>query len=604
MRTYITSTVSSNTGHLASNLGTIELTIALYRVFDPEKDIIIWDTGHQSYTHKLLTGRYESFATLRQKRGISGFPRRIESKFDIFGTGHTGTSIAAALGIEKAMSLKKDARNIIVVIGDGAMTSGMSLEALNQLKSLDSRIRIIMNDNGMSIGKNVGSMASIMSEIRLSTGYRDFKEEFKSVLSSIKLEKLESFLSRIKNSLKHSVLGQNMFEDLGLNYIGPLNGHDIKEMEEFFTAVKEFDEPFFVHVMTHKGQGIDYAENDPTTFHSVSNINPLTGEKASKKAVLSYSEVFGEVMNKLASKDEKIVAITAAMPDGVGLKKFSENYPDRFIDLGITEQMCVTFAGGMATTGYKPVFAVYSTFLQRSLDQLIHDIALQNLPVLFCIDRAGIVGRDGATHNGIFDIAYMNMIPNFKILAPASLKEFGSILYTLLTGGELTAPTAIRYPRTAEKADLVELISSLKLVDLWKWEKLTDGEDGAILATGSMVNIAKDIAIENNFELYNCRSIKPLDIEELDSVLKRHRLVICMEEGIRNGGFGSAVSCYSSDKGYKTRVLSIGIDDVFSEHGSRDEILSDLSLDQDSIKRKLMKLRGESYAYNNGVWED
>ncbi len=442
IRDTITRVVSSNTGHLASNLGTVELTIALYRIFDPDEDVLIWDTGHQAYTHKLLTGRYGSFGSLRKKGGVSGFLNRIESPYDFFGAGHVGTALPAAMGIEQADNIFRSSRNVVVVAGDGALTSGMALEALNQMKDIGSKIKVIVNDNGMSIGKNVGSLSSSLAELRLNPVYREMKAISRTPQSD---ETGKPGAVPVENQERPEVpiLGGNLFEDR-LNYIGLVKGHDFQEMEAVFSAVKQLREPFLVHVVTKKAKGLEYAECT-TRFHSVSKIDPDSGEKISNSGELSYSEVFGKVLTELAEEDPSISAITAAMPDGTGLAEFAKKYPARLSDLGITEQLCTTFAAGMAAKT-KPVFAVYSTFLQRALDQLIHDVALQDLPVLFAVDRAGIVA-DGPTHNGIFDIAFLSMIPNMQILAPLSLKELANMIFTLFAEKWIDHPTAIRYPR-------------------------------------------------------------------------------------------------------------------------------------------------------------
>ncbi|HPI17253.1 MAG TPA: 1-deoxy-D-xylulose-5-phosphate synthase [Mesotoga sp.] len=600
IRETITSVVATNTGHLASNLGTVELTLALYRVFDPDRDIIIWDTGHQAYTHKLLTGRYGSFRSLRKKGGLSGFLKVSESPYDRFGAGHVGTALPAALGMEKSDELFKISRNIIVVAGDGAITSGMALEALNQMKDLGSKIKVIMNDNGMSIGKNVGSLSSAMAEMRLNPFYREIKGDLKNTLETMKLGGLEQLLSKIKSGLKATILGGNVFEDMGLNYIGPVGGHDIQEMETLFNAVKEIDEPFFVHVVTKKGKGLEYAEKNPARFHSVGKIDPESGEKTFDSVEVSYSDVFGRTLTELASLDPSIVAITAAMPDGTGLSGFMEKFPARFYDLGITEQLCTTFAAGMAVSHSKPVFAVYSTFLQRAFDQLAHDVALQDLPVLFAVDRAGIVGQDGPTHNGIFDIAFLSMLPNMRVLSPSSVQELSNMLYTLLLKG-MEHPTAIRYPREAEVISLDEVLSSMKEIALWKWEEIMHGEEGAILATGSMVSRSYEVALNYGYALYNCRSIKPLDESMLEYVFGKYDTIVCVEEGIKRGGFGSGIALKAIEHGYAGKIDLVAIDDCFSPHGTRDEILSELGLDTRGIEKTISRLRGEKNASDYGI---
>ncbi|MDD3681582.1 MAG: 1-deoxy-D-xylulose-5-phosphate synthase [Mesotoga sp.] len=598
IRDTITRVVSSNTGHLASNLGTVELTIALYRVFDPDEDIIIWDTGHQAYTHKLLTGRFGSFGSLRKKGGISGFLNRKESPYDFFGAGHVGTALPAAMGIEQAENIFRNAKNIVVVAGDGALTSGLALEALNQMKDIGSKIKVVVNDNGMSIGKNVGSLSSSLAELRLNPVYREMKGDLKNALETMRLGSLEQFLSKIKSGLKASILGGNIFEDMGLNYVGPVKGHDFQELEAVFSAVKQLPEPFFVHIVTKKGKGLEYAESNPTRFHSVSRIDPENGEKISRNGELTYSEVFGNVLTELAKKDPSISAITAAMPDGTGLAGFAAKHTARFFDLGITEQLCTTFASGMAAAGTKPVFAVYSTFLQRALDQLIHDVALQDLPVLFAIDRAGIVGQDGATHNGIFDISFLSMIPNMQILAPSSLKELANMIFTLFTEKWMDHPTAIRYPRETELQNIEEIVSNMRKMDPFKWEKVIDGKETAILATGSMVSRSREAALLNGCALFNCRSIKPLDKAALGKIFADYDLIVTVEEGIMSGGFGSNVALEASRQNYNGRIDIIAIEDRFSSHGTREEVLNELGLDARGIENRISKLRGEKNASN------
>ncbi len=599
LRRIVTDTVARNGGHLSSNLGTVELTIALYRVFDPGRDIVIWDTGHQAYTHKLLTGRYDRFSTLRQYGGISGFLRRSESPFDVFGAGHVGTAIAAALGIEGALD-KNEERSVVAVIGDGAMTAGSSLEALNQVEQVGSRIKIVLNDNGMSIGKNVGRLSSVLSDLRLKRLYRSLKGDVKETLETMKLDNIESLLSRLKNGLKQTILGVNIFEDLGLNYIGPIDGHNMKELEAVFGAVKDFDEPFLIHVATTKGFGIEYAEEDSTTFHSIGSFDAETGEPKQSDSV-SYSMVFGETMKSIAEKDSRVHVITAAMPDGTGLRGFLEKYPTRTHDLGITEQLCATYAAGMATMGHKAVFAVYSTFLQRAFDQVIHDICLQDLPVILCIDRAGIVGNDGPTHNGIFDIAFLSMIPNMRVLCPSSLQDLADTLYTVLLCDQLKGPVAIRYPKCSEKADPQSIISMMKRVNLQRWCGLKHGEGVAILATGSMVTPSLRVADEERMALYDCRNIKPLDESSLADIAAHFDAVVTVEEGILHGGFGSAVNRMLNDMEYRGIVRNIGIEDRFSDHGSRSEVLSSLALDYPGLRRQIRKIRGELCAHNHRI---
>lgn len=573
IRNYIVEVVSSGDGHLAPNLGTVEMTLALYSVFSPDKHVIVWDTGHQAYTHKILTGRAKALSTIRKLNGISGYPSIHESIYDYFGVGHAATSLAAALGIEVAKRIKKEEESqIITIIGDGAMTSGMALEALNQLKTIPSKMKIILNDNGMSISPSVGQLSqAILNKLRTMKAYRKFDAKLYDVFSGTILK---SFSEKVKGSLKKLLLPDNFFEDFGLKYMGPIDGHDIKTMIRTFESLKAVEGPAIVHVITQKGKGIKYAEDNPRKFHGVSMIDPLNGVSMEvKKGWHSYSEIFGKVLSKIADEDERIIGITAAMEDGTGLNYFHSKHPDRFFDLGITEELCTTFAAGASSKGLKPVFAVYSTFLQRAFDQIIHDVALQNLDVVFAVDRAGLVGQDGPTHHGVFDISYLNLIPNMKILAPSSLGELSSILQAVV--GKVKGPVAIRYPRLSEIASLDDIIFAKPLDDPFKWEKIFDGKDGTMLAVGSMVKTAKEIAMtarENgiNIGLYNCRSVKPLDINVLNALRDSPR-IWTLEEGAIIGGFGASVMLKAPF--IRSKIDVIGIEDDFVEHGTRSETM-------------------------------
>jgi len=601
IRKSILETVSNNNGHLASNLGTVDFTIALLRVFDPKDNIILWDTGHQSYTYKILTGRYESFETLRRKNGISGFPNIFESEFDHFGTGHSGTALAAGLGIEKALKITGENKNVIVVIGDGAMTSGICFEALNQISNLNSKIKIILNDNGMSISKNVGSLSKHLNELRVNKGYISLKKDMKKFLEDYEFNIIQNTLVKFKQNVKKALSLSNIFEDLKIKYYGPINGHNIKEIERNLESVKISDHPTILHLNTVKGRGIKYAEEDPTVFHSVSNINKLTGAKNKDidAEYTSYSLVFGKTLERICNSRNDIVAISAAMPDGVGLKDFSKKFPNYFFDLGITEQFCTTFASALALKNIKSIFAVYSSFLQRGFDQLIHDVALQNSPVLFAIDRAGIVGEDGPTHNGVFDISYINMIPNFSLFAPSSPQELANMLYTILTRGFLNGPVAIRYPKEKEKITLNEIYENMKEIDIEKWELLNNGDGIALLITGPLSKKLISLAEEENVTLYNCRNIKPMDLKTLSHIFDNYRDIITVEEGIINGGFGSAVLTYGQKYKYNGNIHIVGIDDVFTSQGKRDEILSDLGIDMTGIKNNIHEIRGYTHVSND-----
>ncbi|QTA37125.1 1-deoxy-D-xylulose-5-phosphate synthase [Thermosipho ferrireducens] len=592
IREYIIDVISRNGGHLASNLGVVELTIALYRVFNPFEDYIIWDTGHQTYTHKLLTGRWELFPSIRKFGGISGYTNIAESQADRFGAGHVGTSIAAALGIEQALRKENKKVNVVVVIGDGAFTSGEALEALNQIKSLNSKIKIIVNSNSMSISKNVGGLSHFLDNLRTSKVYLDIKNIMKRNIS----EPLEDELKRIRDAIKVTFSGDDFFEALGLKHLGPLNGHNIQEMEKVFTRVKDYDYPTVITVNTIKGKGYNSSEDDPESFHSASKFDISSGTFLSKSGFISYSEAFGNILVKLAEKDEHIIAITAAMKTGTGLSLFAQKFPDRFFDLGITEQSCVTFAGGLAISGFKPVFAVYSTFLQRGFDQLIHDIALQNLPVIFAIDRAGVVGEDGPTHHGLFDIAYLKMIPNIRILAPMNIQDLVNTIYTVFKF-PIDAPIAIRYPRDSEFGDFKKIYDKIQLVELYKWEILRTGKNVAIISTGTITQEAVKAAQKNNWTVVFARSIKPVDINTIKWVLNNHNYVFTLEEGTTYGGFGESVARYG-------KVTILGIEDIFPTHGSRRELLKFLKLDKDGIETKIFESieRGQYYENANRIW--
>lgn len=587
IREYIIDVISKNGGHLASNLGTVELTLALYRVFDPFQDYIIWDTGHQTYTHKLLTGRWELFTTIRKLNGISGYTNIYESQADRFGAGHVGTSIAAALGIEQALRLEGKEANVVVVIGDGALTSGEALEALNQIKTLDSKIKIIINNNSMSISKNVGALSNFFDRLRTSKIYTEMKNVIKRTVRG----SLEEELKRLKEALKVSITGDDFFEALSIKHLGPVNGHNLKELEDVFRRIKDYDYPVAVTVNTIKGKGFHLSEWNPEDYHSAGKFDTSSGEFLKSPGFISYSEAFGKTLSKIAEKDEKVVAITAAMVKGTGLSEFAVNFPDRFFDLGITEQTCVTFAGGLARVGYKPVFAVYSTFLQRGFDQLIHDIALQNLPVIFAIDRAGLVGEDGPTHHGVFDISYLRMIPNMKIYAPRDIQDLINTLWTLFKF-PLEGPVAIRYPRDSELGDFNEFYDKIKVIDLSKWEILNEGSKVAIIATGTITRNALNVAIKNGWTLVFARNIKPLDHETLQEIFKTHKYVFTVEEGALIGGFGESLNKYGD-------VENIGIPDKFISHGSRKELLKLVDLDENGIEKQIFERIERRSMYEN-----
>ena len=597
IRRYIIEVTFKNSGHLASNLGTVELTLALYKVFDFEKDHLIWDTSHQAYTHKIITDRAEKFKTIRTFGGISGYTNIFESSFDRFGAGHAGTGIAAALGIEIGLKILEDDSKVVVVVGDGALTSGMTLESLNHLVHLDSKMKIILNDNGMAISKNVGTLSKMLTSIRVKERYIHFKEEISNLLENMKLERFENFLARLRDTTKHFMMGGNIFEDLGIKYFGPIDGHNLEEMIDIFEKTKNMDQhPLVLHIITKKGKGFEEAEQDPTIYHGV-EIRTLSNDP---EKVTTYSKTFGRTMEDLAEKDDNIVVIVAAMAEGTGLRSFFKKYPNRSFDLGITEPSCVTFAGGLATKGLKPVVAIYSTFLQRAFDQIIHDIALQNLDVIFAIDRAGIVGKDGPTHHGMFDISYLRCIPNMKIFSPASPNELEMTLKKLVN--IQMGPVAIRYPR--EKVNYqIGFEQDYEKFDPFKWQKVfaPSGSRAAILAVGSMVERSVKAAkklLERGIKVsvYNCRVVKPLDEEALKHIVEEFDKIITVEENVLNGGFGEAILRRLAK--YGKEILTMGIEDHFVTHGDREELLDLVGLSVDKISQKIKEFCGQILSKN------
>ncbi len=574
IRQYMISVISKNGGHLASNLGVVELTLALYRIFNPYEDYIIWDTGHQTYVHKLLTDRWEQFPTIRTFGGLSGFTNIFEHYVDRFGAGHVGTSIAAALGIEKALKLSGKKANVVVIIGDGALTSGEALESLNQVHSQNSKIKIILNSNGMSIAPNVGGISNILNSLRTSRVYLKLKETVKNGLDQY----TELELRKIRESIKGALIGEDIFEALGLKHFGPVDGHDIPFLEKALKMIKDYPYPAVLTVFTIKGKGFYHSEDNPVKFHSAEKFDPDTGIFDKTQNSVSYSEVFGKTLVELGKINNKIIVLTAAMPDGTGTIYFQKQFPDRFVDLGITEQSVVTYAGGLATLGYKPVVAIYSTFLQRAYDQIIHDIALQNLDVFFAIDRAGLVGTDGPTHHGVFDIAYLRSIPNMKILTPIDVQDLANILYNCV--GKISGPVACRYPREYEVGNFDEIYGKIEEVDPFRWLILNRGEKVSLLAVGTLAKKYIDICKRNNWTLVAVRSVKPLDLETLDESTKNSVVVATAEDGVIAGGFGEAVYKYVQGK----KIINFGIEDTFVPHGKRDEIMKIVKLDPDSVE--------------------
>lgn len=576
-------------GHLASNLGVVELTMALHIVFNSPRDKIIWDVGHQAYVHKLLTGRKARFRTIRQAGGLSGFTQRAESPHDPFGAGHAGTAISAALGIARARDLKGEDFDVVAVVGDGAMTCGLSYEGLNNAGHLNGRLIVVLNDNGMSIAPNVGAISRYLNRLRSSPGYHFLKGWVERFLRHVPLLGLPilAFLRRLKSSFKELLIPTRIWEEMGFIYIGPVNGHNLRDLIYTLRAARRVQGPVLVHVYTTKGKGYEPAEKDPTNFHGVAP----NGEH--KGTTPSYSRVFGQTLLRMAEADPRVVAITAAMPDGTGLVEFSRRFPERFFDVGIAEEHAVTFAAGLATEGFRPVVAIYSTFLQRAYDQIVHDVALQNLPVIFALDRAGIVGDDGATHNGVFDLSYLRHIPNLVVMAPKDECELQRMLWTAL---EVDGPVAIRYPRGAGVG--VPLDEARVTLPLGMGEVLRRGAGGALalVAVGSMVYPAlraAELLSQEGIEaaVVNARFVKPLDKALLYGLARNFRRIVTVEENVLSGGFGSAVLEF-----YERKVLTagheflrIGIPDRFIHHGPQQEVRASLDLSPEGIVRQIRR---------------
>ncbi|MCF8009725.1 MAG: 1-deoxy-D-xylulose-5-phosphate synthase [Clostridiales bacterium] len=599
LRDDIIYTVSKNGGHLAPNLGVVELTIAMHRVFSSPKDKIIWDVGHQSYTHKLLTSRRDKFHTLRQLGGISGFPRPEESDYDAFATGHSSTSISAGLGMAISRDLKGENNEVISVIGDGAMTAGMSFEALNHAGHLKNKLIVVLNDNEMSISPNVGGLASYFSRLRSDPMYYRSKDEIEQLLRKIPSigSTVLKVVERLKDSLKYLVVPGMFFEELGYVYFGPVDGHDIKSMISVMEQARSVKGPVLIHVITRKGKGYQPAEENADKFHGTGPFEIDNGKPLKDKSVPSYTEVFGNFMVKEAASNEKIIAITAAMGSGTGLNKFAENYPGKFFDVGIAEQHAVTMSAGMAKSGYRPVVAIYSTFLQRAYDQVLHDVCLQKLPVVFSIDRGGLVGDDGPTHHGLFDLSYLRILPNIILMSPKDENELQSMLKTALCQ---PGPCAVRYPRGAGVG--VALEEDPPLIPVGRAEVLSEGEDVTLIAIGNCTEMAKNAA-ETLFTrgikaaVINARFIKPLDEECILHYSRRTGKVITIEEHALSGGFGSAVlELLNSYNQFNIRTERIGIPDCFVEHGNPDMLRTRYGLTVEYIVDKALNMHGGKYS--------
>lgn len=573
IRNTIIDVVSKNGGHLASNLGVVELTIALESVFDVNKDKIIWDVGHQSYVHKILNGRKDSLSTIRQLDGIAGFPKYQESETDCFNTGHSSTSISAAMGMACARDLRNEKNSVIAIIGDGSLTGGMAMEALNHAGSTKTNLIVILNDNEMSISKNVGGINQLLTKLRIKNRYNSSNEKWKRKLKKVPIigKGLVNLISTIKKGIKQIILPGMYFEEIGFKYLGPVDGHNIEDLEYIFKAAKRLNEPILIHVLTKKGKGYKPAEENPDKFHGASPFDIKSG-KALKKKSKDYSAAFGEKLCKMASKNERIVAITAAMKDGTGLSKFGEEYPDRLFDVGIAEQHALTFAAGLAKEGMIPFVSIYSSFYQRAYDQVIHDICMQNLPVIMCVDRAGIVGNDGETHQGLYDLSFFKLIPNIVVMAPKNFKELGEMMEYAVT---LNKPVVIRYPRGGEGTGN---LLSFKELSLGKCEKLTIGSDVTIVAIGNMVSKAMEVALELkkskiNAEVINSRFLKPFDNYGVLKSIDKTKFVITIEDGTCIGGLSSTVKELIVDNKRKdVKFKSYNYPDKFIEHGSVSEL--------------------------------
>ncbi len=577
LRAFLINSVSKTGGHLAAGLGTVELTIALHYIYKTPEDRLIWDVGHQTYPHKILTERRHRMATIRKKDGLSGFPKRSESEYDTFGVGHSSTSISAATGMAIAAKREGKGRKVVAVIGDGAMTAGQAFEALNHAGDLDNDLLVILNDNDMSISPNVGALSNYFGRILAGRAYNTMRESGKKIMKT--LPHMASELARrAEEHMKGMVVPGTLFEELGFNYVGPIDGHDLPGLIRTLRNLREQTGPRLLHLVTRKGKGYEPAEKNPCAFHGVGGFDPQTGKAKSGSKQLTYTQVFSDWVCDMAKADPKLVAITPAMREGSGLVAFSKEFPDRYFDVGIAEQHAVTLAAGLACEGYHPVVAIYSTFLQRAYDQLVHDVAIQNLPVTFAIDRAGLVGPDGPTHAGSFDLSYLRCIPNLLIMAPADENECRQMLTTAQRAAQ---PAAVRYPRGGGNGTAVQ--PQLDTIAIGKAELRRTGKQVALLAFGAMVDVAEQVAEQLNASLVNMRFIKPLDRELVRQMAEQHCLLVTLEDNAIAGGAGSAVNEAIADMAIQVGLLNLGLPDDFQEHGSRDELFADCGLSVDAI---------------------
>ncbi len=594
LRAFLLATVAQTGGHLSSNLGTVELTVALHYIFNTPDDRIVWDVGHQTYVHKILTGRREAMARLRQWGGPSGFPRRVESEYDTFGTAHSSTSISAALGMAIAARIKGENRRTIAVIGDGAMSAGMAFEALNNAGISGADLLVILNDNDMSISEPVGALDQYLAKVLSSRLYNTVRRSGKEMLSKLP-PPVHEIARRAEEHVKGMVLPGTLFEEFGFNYIGPIDGHDVDALVRTLANVRELKGPQFLHVVTRKGYGYPKAEEDPILYHGVSKFDPAVGFNPKPSAKPSYTQVFGDWLCDMAARDPRVVGITPAMREGSGLVRFSQEFPQRYFDVGIAEQHAVTFAGGLACEGMKPVVAIYSTFLQRAYDQTIHDIALQNLPVVFAIDRAGVVGADGATHIGAFDLSYLRCLPNMTVMAPSDENECRQMLYT---GCTLDTPSAVRYPRGSGPGVAIEV--EMRALAIGRGELRREGKRRpnrtAILAFGSMLHPALAAAEELDATVANMRFVKPLDAELILRLAHEHDALVTVEENVVAGGAGSAVSELLAAEGITVPILHLGLPDRFIDHGDPAYLLAQAGLDAKGIAASIAAHFGQHRA--------
>ncbi|ORU94119.1 MAG: 1-deoxy-D-xylulose-5-phosphate synthase [Cycloclasticus sp. symbiont of Poecilosclerida sp. N] len=581
LRDFLISSVSRSGGHLAAGLGTVELTIALHYVFDTPNDKLIWDVGHQAYPHKILTGRKGQISTIRQKGGITPFVTRSESEYDAFGVGHSSTSISAALGMAIAAKINDEKKRTVAIIGDGGITGGMAFEALNHAGALDANLLVILNDNDMSISPNVGALKNHLAKILSGKMYTTVKEGSRKVLS--KMPSVWELARRTEEHVKGMVIPGTLFEELGFNYIGPIDGHDLPTLVKTLSNLKDLQGPQFLHIVSQKGKGYSPAEEDPVGYHGVSRFD-RTDDNLPKKAVSAptYTEVFGQWLCDVAASDDKVVAITPAMREGSGLVEFERQFPDRYFDVGIAEQHAVTLAAGMACEGLKPVVAIYSTFLQRGYDQLIHDVALQNLPVLFAIDRAGVVGPDGPTHSGSYDLTYLRCLPNMVVMAPADENECRQMLSA---GLHYNVPTAVRYPRG--KGPGINVSTCVETIPIGQAIELRKGKNIALLAFGSVVYPALEVAKEFDASVINMRFVKPLDKAMIERIASSHQTIFTLEENMIQGGAGSAINEFIAEQKLDVTIVNIGLPDLNLEHGSREELLKEAGLDAEGIQQSI-----------------